>query len=64
MPTDLYYIKIHLAFLMHTYLITKWGHAEAFNCLLPETVLHFTLQWLDYTTFYFEEDNQKFVSII
>lgn len=54
--TDVYYAKITVRYLMHTYLAVKWLQCERRGELHAEMVLNFFVQWIDPFKMHSEDD--------
>ncbi|VVC87417.1 uncharacterized protein LOC126966848 [Leptidea sinapis] len=62
--TDIYYAKIILQYLMHTFLAIKWVKKHMQQQLRPEIVVNFFAQWVDPANFYFDENVDEMLTDI
>ncbi|XP_034840051.1 F-box only protein 21 isoform X1 [Maniola hyperantus] len=62
--TTIYYAKIVLRYLLHTYLAMKWLQKHIRIELTPVFVTTFFLQWIDVTKIYSDEDVEQRIQLL
>ena len=60
----MYYAKVALRHLLHTFLALKWVKGHINDELMPPIVINFFLQWIDPDNIYSDEEVEIRVSII